>query len=39
MLEVGKKYNRRTLFRMKQFYNRFSNEKVSTLSPILSRSK
>ena len=28
MLEVGKKYNRRTLFRMKQFYNVFSNEKV-----------
>ena len=27
--EVGKKYNRRTLFRMKQFYNIFSNEKVS----------
>ena len=31
MLEVGKKYNRRTLFRMKQFYNVFSNEKVSPL--------
>ena len=31
-MEVGKKYNRRTLFRMKQFYNVFSNEKVSTLS-------
>ena len=30
VLEVGKKYNRRTLFRMKQFYNVFSNEKVST---------
>ena len=29
--EVGKKYNRRTLFRMKQFYNIFSNEKVSPL--------
>ena len=29
--EVGKKYNRRTLFRMKQFYNMFSNEKVSPL--------
>ena len=28
---VGKKYNRRTLFRMKQFYNMFSNEKVSPL--------
>jgi len=31
MLEVGKKYNKRTLFRMKQFYNRFSNEKVTPL--------
>ena len=31
-VEIGKKYNRRTLFRMKQFYNMFSNEKVSTLS-------
>ena len=30
-VEVGKKYNRRTLFRMKQFYNIFSNEKVSTV--------
>ena len=29
--EVGKKYNKRTLFRMKQFYNVFSNEKVSTM--------
>ena len=29
--EVGKKYNRRTLFRMKQFYNVFKKEKVSTL--------
>lgn len=32
VLEVGKKYNKRTLFRMKQFYIIFSNEKVSTLS-------
>ena len=32
VIEVGKKYNKRTLFRMKQFYNMFSNEKVSTLS-------
>ena len=32
VLEVGKKYDRRTLFRMKQFYITFSNEKVSTLS-------
>jgi hypothetical protein len=31
MIEVVKKYNRRTLFRMKQFYNVFSNEKVSTM--------
>ena len=31
IVEVGKKYNRRTLFRMKQFYNVFSNEKVSPL--------
>ena len=31
VIEVGKKYNKRSLFRMKQFYNVFSNEKVSTL--------
>ena len=36
VIEVGKKYNRRTLFRMKQFYNMFSDEKVSTLSTQLS---
>ena len=30
VMEVGKKYNRRTLFRIKQFYKVFSNEKVST---------
>ena len=36
VLEVGKKYNRRTLFRMKQFYNVFSNEKVSPLVTQLS---
>ena len=29
VVEVGKKYNRRTLFRMKQFYNIFKDEKVS----------
>ena len=29
--DVGQKYNRRTLFRMKQFYNIFKSEKVSTL--------
>ena len=32
VIDVGKKYNRRTLFRMKQFYKVFGNEKVSTLS-------
>ena len=31
VVEVGKKYNRRTLFRMKKFYNVFNNPKVSTL--------
>ena len=36
ILEVGKKYNRRTLYRMKQFYNVFSNEKVSTMLTQLS---
>ena len=35
MSEVGKKYNERTLFRMKQFYNVFKEEKVSTLSTLL----
>ncbi|MDY3948552.1 MAG: PDDEXK nuclease domain-containing protein [Bacilli bacterium] len=30
VMEVGKKYNRRTLFRIKQFYKVFNNEKVST---------
>ena len=32
VIEVGKNYNRRTLYRMKQLYNIFSYEKVSTLS-------
>ena len=32
VIEVGKKYNKRTLFSMRQFYNLFSNEKVSTMS-------
>ncbi len=32
IIEVGKKYNKRTLFRMRQFYNVFSNEKVSPLA-------
>ena len=31
VIEVGKKYNRRTLFRMKKFYSVFSNEKVTTM--------
>ena len=31
VIEVGKKYNIRTLFRMRQFYNIFNSEKVSTL--------
>ena len=34
--EVNKKYSVRTLFRIKQFYNIFSCEKVSTLSTQLS---
>ena len=29
VIEVGKKYNRRTLFRMKRFYKIFNNQKVS----------
>ena len=36
VLEVGKKYNKRTLFRMKQFYNVFSDKKVSPLVSQLS---
>lgn len=36
VIEVGKKYNKRTLFRMKQFYTMFSDEKVSTMSTQLS---
>lgn len=31
VVEVGKKYNRGTLFRMKKFYSVFSNEKVTTM--------
>lgn len=34
--EVGEKYNKRTLFRMRQFYKLFNDEKVSTLSTQLS---
>lgn len=29
VMEVGRKYNKRTLFRKRQFYLVFSNEKVS----------
>ena len=36
VVEVGKKYNRRTLFRMKQFHSMFSDEKVSQLATQLS---
>ena len=39
VVEVGKKYNRRTLFRMKQFYNVFSNEKVAPLATQLTVTK
>ena len=31
VVDIGKKYNRRTLFRMKQFYSMFSDEKVTTM--------
>ena len=31
VVDIGKKYNRRTLFRMKQFYTVFSDEKVTTM--------
>ena len=36
VVKVGKKYNRRTLFRMKQFYKIFNDEKVSQLATQLS---
>lgn len=36
VVEVGKKYNRSTLFRMKQFYNVFNNKKVAPLVQQLS---
>ena len=32
VVEVGKKFNKRTLFRMRQFYVTFNNEKVSPLA-------
>lgn len=34
MIEVGKKYNERTLYRMRKFYEVFSNEK---LTPMVSK--
>lgn len=36
MVDVGKKYNKRTLFRMRQFYLVFSDKKVSPLGTQLS---
>ena len=36
VVEVGKKYNKRTLFRMKKFYTVFINEKLTTLLTQLS---
>lgn len=36
LADVGKIYTRRTLFRIRQFYIKFSNKKVSTLSTLLS---
>ena len=35
MIEVGKKYNERTLRRMRQFYEMFSNEKWSAVGTVL----
>ena len=32
MIDVDKKFNKRTLFRIRQFYEMFSNEKVSIMS-------
>ena len=36
MVEVGKKYNERTLYGMRKFYEVFSNEKLNTLCSKLS---
>ena len=36
IIDVGRKYDKRTLFRMKQFYDFFKNIKVSTMSTQLS---
>ena len=39
MIEVGKKYNYRTLYRMRKFYELFSDEKLTTLWSNLSWSQ
>ena len=39
VLEIGKKYNRSTLFKMKKLYNVFKNEKVAPLVPQLTWSQ
>lgn len=36
MLEVGKKYNERTLYGMRKFYEVFRNEKLNPLGSKLS---
>ncbi len=36
MIEVGKKYNYRTLYRMRKFYELFDNEKLTTMLSKLS---
>ena len=36
VVDVGKKYNYRTLYRMRKFYHVFSNGKLTTLLSILS---
>ena len=36
MVEVGKKYNRTNLWRMKQFYEKFHNEKLAAVRQVLS---
>lgn len=36
MVEVGKKYNERTLYRMRKFYEIFKNEKLTPLVSKLS---
>ena len=36
MIEVGKKYNRTNLWRMKQFYEKFQDEKLAPVGQVLS---